>query len=68
MAEFIEEPNVFEAWDILHSFGRFVWKLTRIPLQWLAYPTVKKHGEQFAKTGCIRSDRHCESRCCLKDW
>jgi hypothetical protein len=64
IAEFIAEPSASEAWDILHSFGRLVWKLTGIPIQWLAYPTVKKHGDRYAKTGCIRSYRNCKGGCC----
>lgn len=67
VTEFVSEPSVSEAWDILHSFGRLAWKLTGIPLQWLAYPTVRKHGERFAETGCIRSRRNCEGRCCDRD-
>lgn len=42
LEEFTTEPSFEEASDVLHSFGRLVWKLTGIPLQWLAYPTVKK--------------------------
>ncbi len=66
LEEFIAEPSLDEASDVLHSFGRLVWKLTGIPLQWLAYPTVGKHGVRFAERGCIRSDRNCEGRCCLR--
>lgn len=66
LAEFIAEPSLEEAWDVLHSFGRFVWRLTGIPLQWLAYPTVRKHGSRFAERGCIRSQRNCEGRCLEK--
>ena len=58
--EFRAEPSVEEAWDVLHSLGRVIWKLTGIPLQLLAYPTVRKHGQRFAQTGCIRSQRNCE--------
>lgn len=64
MREFVAEPSSEEAWDVLHSFGRLVWKLTGIPLQWLAYPTVRKHGQRYAETGYIRSRRNCEGRCC----
>jgi len=64
IAEFIAEPSLAEAWDILHSSGRLLWKLTGLPLQLLAYPTVKKHGQRYAETGCIRSRRNCEGRCC----
>lgn len=63
--EFVAEPSLEEAWDILHSFGRLIWKLTGIPLHLLAYPTVRKHGRRFAETGCIRSRRNCEE-CCLQ--
>ncbi|KAM3092581.1 hypothetical protein ACKFKF_31180 [Phormidesmis sp. 146-12] len=66
LKEFAAEPSLEEAWDILHSFGRLVWRVTGIPLQWLAYPTVRKHGRRFAETGCIRSRRNCEGRCCLQ--
>ncbi|MBD1855228.1 hypothetical protein H6F69_06300 [Leptolyngbya sp. FACHB-1624] len=68
LKEFIAEPSLDEASDVLHSFGRLVWKMTGIPLQWLAYPTVRKHGERFVKTGCIRSRRNCEGRCCDRDY
>ena len=61
--EFIAEPSL-EAWAVLHSLGRLVWKLTRIPLQWLAYSTVRKHRQRFIETGCIRSRSNCEGRCC----
>ncbi len=66
LEEFITEPSFEEAWDVLHSFSRLVWKLTGIPLQWLAYPTMRKHGERFAETGCIRSRRNCEGQCCFQ--
>lgn len=62
LQEFIAEPSSEEAWDVLH-FGRFVWKLTGIPLHGIAYLTVKKHGQRFAMTGCIRSTRNCEKQC-----
>ncbi|MGB5963261.1 MAG: hypothetical protein WBG73_21680 [Coleofasciculaceae cyanobacterium] len=64
IAEFIEEPSLAEIWDTLHSAGRLIWKVTGIPLQLLAYPTVYKHSQRFAKNGCIRSIRNCEGRCC----
>jgi hypothetical protein len=67
VGEFVVEPSLEEAWDVLHSLGRLVWKLTGIPLQWLAYPTVRKHRQRFAETGCIRSHRNCEGRCRLRD-
>ena len=67
LAELIAELSSEEAWDVLHSFGRLVWKLTGIPLHLLAYPTVRKHGRRFAETGCIRSRRNCEGRCCVQD-
>lgn len=66
LKEFIAEPSLEEAWDVLHSFGRLVWRLTGIPLQRLAYPTVRKHGQRYAQTGCIRSRRNCEGRCCAQ--
>ncbi|MBD2079288.1 hypothetical protein, partial [Leptolyngbya sp. FACHB-17] len=50
LEKFITEPSFEEASDVLHSSGRLVWKVTDIPLQWLAYPTVRKHGERFAET------------------
>lgn len=68
LKEFIAEPSLDEASDTLHSFGRLVWKLTGIPLQWLAYSTVKKHGQRFVETGCIRSSRNCEGRCCDRSY
>jgi hypothetical protein len=64
IAEFLEKPSLEEIWDILHSGGRVVWKLTGIPLQLLAWPTVRKHGLRFAEHGCIRSRRNCEGNCC----
>jgi hypothetical protein len=66
LAEFLAEPSQDEAWDVLHSFGRLTWKLTGIPLFWLAKPTVEKHGHRFAESGCIRSSRNCLGNCCLK--
>ena len=66
LEEFVAEPSFEEAWDVLHSFGRLVWKLTGILLQRLAYPTVRKHGQRYAETGCIRSRRNCEGHCCLQ--
>lgn len=62
--EFLQKPCLEEAWDILHSAGRLIWKLTGIPLQLLAYPTVYKHSQRFAKSGCVRSFRNCEGKCC----
>jgi hypothetical protein len=64
-SEFIESPSLVEAWDVLHSAGRLLYKLTGIPLQVLAFPTVKKHGERYALYGCIRSQRNCEGKCCI---
>lgn len=61
--EFIEEPSFSEVWDILHSAGRLFWKVTRIPLQLLAWPTVCKHSQRFAEYGCIRSQRNCQGDC-----
>ena len=65
--EFYAEPSQDEAWDVLHSFGRLTWKLTGIPLFWLAKPTVEKHGHRFAESGCIRSSRNCLGNCCQKN-
>ena len=62
--EFRAEPSQEEAWDVLHSFGRLTWKLTGLPLFWLAKPTVEKHGRRFAESGCIRSSRNCFGNCC----
>ena len=64
-SEFIESPSIVEAWDVLHSAGRLLYKLTGIPLQLLAFTTVKKHGERYALYGCIRSQRNCEGKCCI---
>jgi hypothetical protein len=61
--EFREKPSIAEAWDILHSFGRLIWKLTKIPLNLLAFPTVYKHSQRFSEYGCIRSQRNCELSC-----
>ena len=67
LIEFCTEPSQDEAWDVLHSFGRLTWKLTGIPLFWLANPTVEKHGLRFAESGCIRSSRNCLGNCCQKN-
>ena len=64
IAEFVEKPNLEEIWDILHSAGRLIWKVTGVPLQLLAWPTVRKHGLRYAEQGCIRSRRNCEGKCC----
>ncbi|NMF61250.1 hypothetical protein [Pseudanabaena yagii] len=66
--EFYVKPSQDEAWDVFHSFGRLTWKLTGIPLFWLAKPTVEKHGRRFAESGCIRSARNCLGNCCQKDF
>ena len=63
LLEFFECPSWSEFWDVLHSAGRLFWKLTGIPLQLLAWPTVRKHGERYALGGCIRSERNCEGNC-----
>jgi hypothetical protein len=65
LSEFIEDPSLVEAWDVLHSAGRLFWKVTGIPLQLLAFPTVHKHGERYALHGCIRSQRNCGGKCCI---
>ena len=65
--EFIEKPCLEEIWDVLHSAGRLFWKVTGIPLQLFAVPTVEKHGRRFAESGCIRSRRNCEGKCCNCD-
>jgi len=67
LIEFITEPSQEEAWDVLHAFGRLFWKLTGIPLFWLAKPTVEKHGKRFAEHSCIRSSRNCLGNCCQKN-
>lgn len=64
VAEFMEKPSLEETWDVLHSAGRLCWKVTGIPLQLLAYPTVYKHSQRFVESGCIRSKRNCEGKCC----
>jgi hypothetical protein len=65
MLEFIESPSLSEVWDILHSGGRLFGKITGIPLQLLAWPTVCKHSQRYAVGGCIRSQRNCEGNCRL---
>ncbi|AKG24562.1 hypothetical protein IJ00_10570 [Calothrix sp. 336/3] len=62
-AEFIEQPSIDEAWDILHSWGRLFYHLTKIPCHLLAFPTVYKHSQRFVESGCIRSQRNCTGRC-----
>jgi hypothetical protein len=62
--EFFTEPSLSEIWDIVHAAGRLFYKLTRIPLYLLAYPTVRKHAQRFEEYGCIRSQRNCEGKCC----
>lgn len=64
IGEFALKPSVEEIWDILHSAGRLIWKVTGVPLQLLSWPTVRKHALRFAETGCIRSRRNCEGNCC----
>ena len=64
VAEFREEPSIAEAWDMLHSGGRVVNKVTRIPLHLLAFPTVAKHSKRYSQRGCIRSERNCKEKCC----
>ena len=66
LIEFYAEPSQNEAWDVLHSFGRLTWKLTGVPLFWLAQSTVQKHGQRFVESGCIRSSRNCLGNCCQK--
>ncbi|KAM3097330.1 hypothetical protein ACKFKF_20365 [Phormidesmis sp. 146-12] len=66
LSELVAKPSLEEAWDVLHALGRLTWKLTGIPLQLLAYPTVRKHGQRYAKTGCIRSQNNCQRSCCLQ--
>ncbi|SRR5579883_2002542 len=65
VTEFFAQPTVSEGWDVLHSGGRFLCKLTGIPLYLLAWPTVYKHSQRYATRGCIRSQRNCEGRCCV---
>ena len=67
IGEFVREPNLSESCDILHAAGRLFYKLTGIPLNLLAYPTVRKHSQRFKEYGCIRSRRNCEGRCCGKN-
>ena len=62
--EFRAEPCWDEFWDVCHSFGRLVHQKTKLPLQLLAYPTVVKHSKRYDKTGCVRSKRNCEGKCC----
>jgi hypothetical protein len=64
VSEFLEQPSFAELWDMLHSAGRLVWRLTGVPLQLLAWPTVRKHAQRFAESGCIRSPRNCQGYCC----
>ena len=66
MAEFQEKPSIEEFWDVLHSAGRLIWQVTGVPLNLLAWPTVRKHGLRFVENGCIRSRRNCEGNCCCK--
>lgn len=65
VAEFREEPSIAEAWDMLHSGGRVVNKVTRIPLHLLAFPTVAKHSKRYSDTECIRNERNYLGKCCL---
>ncbi|MDQ2098702.1 MAG: hypothetical protein QQW96_13765 [Tychonema bourrellyi B0820] len=64
IGEFVSEPSLSEIWDILHAAGRLFYKLTGVPLNLLAYPTVRKHSQRFEEYGCIRSQRNCEGKCC----
>lgn len=62
--EFKAEPSWDEFWDVCHSFGKVVYQKTKLPLYLLAYPTVAKHSKRYSKTGCVRSKRNCEGKCC----
>jgi hypothetical protein len=62
--EFKEKPSLTEFWDILHSLGRVIYKLTGIPLQLLAFPTVIKHSKRYSQRNCVRSKRNCQGKCC----
>jgi hypothetical protein len=64
IGEFVNEPSLSEIWDIIHAAGRWCYKLSGIPLNLLAYPTVRKHSQRFEEYGCIRSQRNCEGKCC----
>lgn len=62
--EFKEEPSISETWDILHSGGKVIYAMTKIPLHLLAFPTVKKHSQRYSQFSCVRSKRNCEGKCC----
>lgn len=64
LAEFKAEFSWDEFWDICHSFGRVVYRLTGISLQILALPTVIKHSKRYSQRGCVRSERNCQGKCC----
>ncbi|MEG4319801.1 MULTISPECIES: hypothetical protein [unclassified Microcoleus] len=64
IGEFVLEPNLSEIWDVLHAAGRLVYKIIKIPVHLVAYPTVRKHGQRFEEYGCIRSRRNCAGKCC----
>ena len=62
--ELIEDKNIEELIDVIHTLGRVFHKLTGLYLiSYLAWPTVKKHAIRFKKRGCIRSERNCKKYC-----
>lgn len=65
--EFKENPSIAEAWDVIHSGGKVVYTITKIPLHLLAFPTVKKHSQRYSQFGCVRSKRNCEGKCCSNE-
>tara|TARA_B100000902_G_scaffold205298_1_gene195724 strand:- start:139 stop:447 length:309 start_codon:yes stop_codon:yes gene_type:complete len=62
--ELIEDKNIEELIDVLHTIGRLFHKITGLHLiSYLAWPTVKKHAKRYKKRRCIRSERNCKKYC-----
>jgi hypothetical protein len=62
--ELVEDKNIEELIDVIHTIGRVFHKVTGLHLiSYLAWPTVKKHAKRYKNQGCIRSKRNCKKYC-----
>jgi predicted house-cleaning noncanonical NTP pyrophosphatase (MazG superfamily) len=62
--ELVEDKNVDELIDVIHTLGRLVHYVTGSHIvSYLAWPTVKKHAMRYRDHGCIRSKRNCKKYC-----
>ena len=68
VTEFRSSPSWDETWDVLHAFGRIFYKMTRLPLQLLVWPAVRKHAFRYDNTKCVRSRRNCCNKCCCQNY